>query len=116
MDSLGLQSTKDCAIILYNQLYQDYVMLARVYSIKTRKRVMLLADYLERLDVLEKYVNEVRPYRSKEDQKRLKASHGIIQEMRFCAYFNPFFREDTADELDELLDNLYVEVHMAGGV
>jgi len=68
-----------------------------------RKEPPLSADeYIEMLNSIEILVEEVRPH-------LLAGVQAILNEMKFCAYFNEKFRRDTSDALREVADNLYAE-------
>jgi hypothetical protein len=67
-----------------------------------KKRPMITAEYLEVLDTLEALVEDV--YLDKLEEVRK-----ILVEMRFSAHFNQKFREQTIDQLYEMIRNLYAK-------
>ncbi len=72
-------------------------------SKKQRKgQTMSTEDYIDALNTVEQLTEEVRPH-------QLETVRGLLHEMRFCACFNEKFREETSNELQELIDNLYAE-------
>jgi len=61
---------------------------------------MTTADYLEALDTIEALVEVVY-------LDRLEDVRKIILEIRFNAHFNQQFREETIEQLDGLIQDLY---------
>jgi hypothetical protein len=70
---------------------------------KSRRKIpMSIEEYIDALDTVEHLAGELWP-------DRLKKVHSIIAEMKLCAHFNMKFREETRDDLLELVDNLYAK-------
>lgn len=67
------------------------------------------ADYLEALEVAEKYIEELRPHRK--NQKNLDRALAIIKVIRFNAMLSYGFRQQTFATLNEILDDIYVELN-----
>ena len=61
---------------------------------------MSLAEYIEAIDTVEQLVDEL-------ELPNRQAIREMLDEMRFGAHFNHRFREDTRDDLLELIDVLY---------
>lgn len=59
-------------------------------------------EYIDALEAVEILIQETRP-------TRWSVAKPIIHEMKLAAYFNAKFRETTRDELQDLIDELYVE-------
>lgn len=67
-------------------------------------------EFNELLDIIERYVEHlwtIHPDRG----ERLNEAKGIIKEMKFNGMFNTKFRDENIQPLEELLDQLYTQVH-----
>jgi hypothetical protein len=76
--------------------------MGKVISILTGKQITD-ADYMDLLDAVEKQIRELH--------KDGHATMKILAEMRFCARFSPYFREQTYGQLASLLEDLYIEAN-----
>ena len=66
-------------------------------------------EFIDLLETMEKYINDLRPIRKK--QTGLDQAISIIKEMKFVGMFNFSFRQQMYDPLEELLDEIYAEIH-----
>lgn len=66
------------------------------------KKTMSIEEYVDALEAVELLVEETRPH-------CLDAARRVITEIKFCAAFNPGFREETRNVLHEIIDELYAE-------
>jgi hypothetical protein len=60
------------------------------------------ATYIEMADTIESLIAEARP-------DRLEGAVQILHQIRWNASFNPFFREGTKTELEQIMLELYAE-------
>jgi hypothetical protein len=66
-------------------------------------------EWINLLETLEKYINDLRPLRK--NQKKLDEAMGYIKEMKFYGWYNFHFRQTTYDQVEELVDEIYAEIH-----
>jgi hypothetical protein len=66
-------------------------------------------EYFDLLEAAAHYVEYLRAVRG--DSSGLDAAPDIIKEMQFCGMFNHKFREETAPEVETLLDDMYIELN-----
>ena len=77
--------------------------MAKIIRFRKKKREpMSVEDYLDSLYMVEQLVAEARP-------QRLESARSVLNEMRFVAMFNHKFREQTSEQLQDLIDELYAE-------
>jgi hypothetical protein len=89
--------------------------MAKVVQLRIRRSVKTLrceleqldtpissATYLEMVDIVESLIEEVRP-------DRLVSARGTLALIRWNAHFNPHFREDTKNEMQRIMQDLYAE-------
>jgi hypothetical protein len=84
----------------------------KVIDIKTRKPVyakVLISqpEFIDLLETMERYIEHLRAKREGDFDESLE----IIKEMKFCGTFNFKFRQETYPQLEELLDEIYAEIH-----
>jgi hypothetical protein len=84
--------------------------MAKVYDLKTgqRKKVGKM-EFMGLLNTVEEYIEQLRPHRPQHDG--LDKALEIVTEMKFNGLFNPRFRDETTVPLEDLLDDMYVEIH-----
>jgi len=83
--------------------------MARVYDLKTRRRIGVnRLEFLQLLSTLEKYIELLRPRRHKPDG--LNNAINIIAEMKWNGMFNPHYRDEHTESLEELLDEIHAEL------
>jgi hypothetical protein len=66
-------------------------------------------EFLDVLETVEKYIGHLRPLRK--NQKHLDDALEIVKEMKLVGMLNFHFRQETYDQLQDLLDDMYAEVH-----
>jgi flagellar biosynthesis chaperone FliJ len=64
--------------------------------------------YMETAECIEQFIKALRPLRK--NQKNLDDALKIIVEMKWNAYSNHRFRQETYHELEELSDEIYIEL------
>jgi hypothetical protein len=67
-----------------------------------KKQSVTFEDYKDTLKCIEQLVEETNP-------KQLEEVHGILEELEFGAYFSAQLRDETIEQLQELIDSLYVK-------
>jgi hypothetical protein len=65
---------------------------------------------MDLLELAERFIEDLRPLRK--NQKFLDDAIKTIREMKFVACFNHQFRQETYSELQEFVDDLYVEINV----
>jgi len=73
-----------------------------VVKLNGQRLPLSVDDYHDMLNAVETLIEEARP-------AQLNGARLVLDEMRFCAYFCPHFREATRDQITELIDELYAE-------
>ena len=69
-------------------------------------------SYQEFSDVLDSVWDSIEQLRkTRKDQGKLDEAQGYLKEMRFCAMMSQHFRKTYLRPLEELLDDLYIEIH-----
>jgi hypothetical protein len=88
------------------------ILAAAPYDIKVSRPPFQLiisrAEYMDLLDTVENYIRYLRPKRK--TQKHLDKALDIVKEIRFVATFNHAYRKETYDQLNRLLDDMYIEL------
>lgn len=67
------------------------------------------AEYLDALETIEAYVKDLRPLRH--NQKNLDQALSIVKIFKFNGMLSYKFRNETYKQLEELIDDLYLEVN-----
>lgn len=88
--------------------------MSKVVTIRSRRPVLVKelvsrVEYIELLETIETYIEQVKPLRKKPNG--LDNAVKIIQEMKFVGSLNHKFRQETFHELEDLSDDLYIEIH-----
>jgi hypothetical protein len=84
--------------------------MAKVYDLKTgqRKEVNRM-EFIGLLNTVEEYIKQLRPFRFKQDG--LNKALEIVNEIKFNGSYNPKFRDEITVPLEDLLDDMYIELH-----
>lgn len=84
--------------------------MAKIYNLKTGRRERRSVDYMEFTDILcaiEAYL----PRLQRSNPKSLDEARKIIGLMKFNGRYNSKFRNESIKPLEDLLDDLYIEIH-----
>lgn len=88
----------------------EYLDLYRPRKVVLTETLVSRHEFLMLLDIAETYVELLRPMRK--NQKFLDDAVNTIREMKFVGCFNSQFRQEVYSELQEFVDDLYVEVNI----
>jgi hypothetical protein len=88
----------------------EYLALYRPRKVILTKTLISRTEFMELLEIAEKFIDDLRAIRK--NQKHLDDAIATIKEMKFVNCFNHQFRQETYQELQEFVDDLYVEINI----
>jgi hypothetical protein len=66
-------------------------------------------EFNDVLETIEKYIGHLRPLRN--NQKKLDDALNIVKEIKLAGMLSFHVRQEYYDQLQDLLDDMYAEVH-----
>ena len=83
--------------------------MAKVYDLKTQERRVELNEFVDLCMTTEKYIRALK--KKRKNANGLDRAMGIVKEINLNGRIDSQFRNDTTPQLEELLDEMYLELN-----